>query len=132
MKNLIRLLAIASFLLFSFSVANWAHGGNEWTSVTNQNGVEIFKAYLDCDNGPKVAFKIVNSNIQKVDVSWASTYKLGDISIPTDEKFRISVNQKSKLVGSCESNDLSSNPFKYVSTFSSSQGEYELTNLTIE
>ncbi len=93
--------------------------------------MKIFRSYSTCDGELKVLLKIENTNNSQVTVSFVSAFDLVGSIYETDHTMHFTIPASTTLGGNCADQNLSVNPYDYVTTIQVGVSDYIIQNLQI-
>lgn len=102
-----------------------------WILLQEQNEVKIYRSYSTCDGELKVLLKIENNNGSQVTVSFDSAFNMSGIVFETDHSMQFTIPAATILGGSCADQNLSVNPYDYVTNIQIGVSDYIIQNLQI-
>ncbi len=124
-----RILFIISMLVFSGNLMAQTSFG-PWILIQEQNNVKISRSYSSCDGEIKVLLKIENNNTSQVSVKFDSAFNLNGSVFNTDHSKQITIPALTTVGGNCADQNLSVNPYNYVTTIQMGVSDYIIQNLT--
>lgn len=93
--------------------------------------MKIYRSYSSCEGELKVLLKIENNNTSQVTVSFDSAFDLSGSVFTTDHSMQFSIPAMTTLGGNCTDQNLSVNPYDYVTAIQLGVSDYIIQNLQI-
>lgn len=125
---------ILIILLWLFSNNNYAQSNDnlEWILLQTEGAISLYRAYTVQDDMPVILLKVKNSSRNNYEVSWESQFTLVDNKIiDIDKSFTVQISAQETLLGTTAGDELSLNPFNYVTTLEKGVSDYTIKNLNI-
>lgn len=124
------LIAISLIFLSAGIFAQDNYG--PWTLLQEQNNVKVYRSYASCDGDLMVVLKIENNNGSQVSVSFDSAFNLSGNLFETDHSIQMIIPAAATSGGSCDDQNLSLNPYNFVSSIQLGVSDYIIQNLQIQ